>query len=156
MHALVTDERKLTRGLMRQIIGSIQCNDLSTPMKLLITERLKLNAVKSNAKQHSIYRDLLFLTFVALGRENINHSKDLMVLISITFLSFIYLFIAAFDREYRRAFESMTPKDQLGLSAIDKPPSIGAVLCRRFFKELDLRLQTTNSLITNNNSTVSK
>jgi hypothetical protein len=136
LHALVTDERKLTRGLMRQIIGSIQCNDLSTPMKLLITERLKLNAVKSNAKQHSIYRDLLFLTFVALGRENINHT--------------------AFDREYRRAFESMTPKDQLGLSAIDKPPSIGAVLCRRFFKELDLRLQTTNSLITNNNSTVSK
>ncbi len=50
----------------------------------------------------------------------------------------------------------MTPKDQLGLSAIDKPPSIGAVLCRRFFKELDLRLQTTNSLLTNNNSTINK
>ncbi len=82
MHALVTDERKLTRGLMRQIIGLIQCNDLSTPMKLLITERLKLNAVKSNAKQHSIYRDLLFLSFVALGRENINHSKAFIVLIS--------------------------------------------------------------------------
>lgn len=56
---------------------------------------------------------------------------------------------AAFDREYRRAFESMTPKDQLGLSTIDKPPSIGAVFCRRFFKELQLRPQTTNLLITN-------
>ncbi|CAG2102287.1 unnamed protein product [Medioppia subpectinata] len=129
VHALVTDERKLTRGLMRQIITSIQCNDLSTPMKLLITERLKLNAKKSTAKQHSIYRDLLFLSFVALGRENINNS--------------------AFDREYRRAFESMTPKDQMGLTAIDKPPSIGIIFCRRFFKELELRPQSDNNLLIN-------
>lgn len=46
---------------------------------------------------------------------------------------------AAFDREYRRAFESLTPKDQLGLTAADKPPSVGAVFCRRFFKELELK-----------------
>ncbi|XP_054165030.1 DENN domain-containing protein 4C-like [Oppia nitens] len=133
VHALVTDERKpgqLTRSLMKQIINSIQCNDLATPMKLLITERLKLNAKKSNIRQHSIYRDLLFLSFVALGRENINNT--------------------AFDREYRRAFESMSPKDQEALKSIDKPPSIGIVFCRRFFKELELRPQSTTSLLMKN------
>ncbi|CAG2170356.1 unnamed protein product, partial [Oppiella nova] len=43
----------------------------------------------------------------------------------------------------------MTPKDQEGLTAIDKPPSIGIIFCRRFFNELQLRPQSDTTLLTN-------
>jgi hypothetical protein len=118
LHALVTDERKVSHSVMRHILTCIHNNDMVTPMKLLTNERRK--SVTSNTKHYySVYRDLLFLSFVALGRENIDH--------------------VAFDREYRRAYDMITPKQQLVVSVADKPPSDGAIFCRRFFKELELK-----------------
>ncbi|RWS17201.1 DENN domain-containing protein 4C-like protein, partial [Dinothrombium tinctorium] len=102
LNALVTDEKRISQTTMRQILASIQANDLVTPIKVLVNER-----------------DLLFLSFVALGPENIDH--------------------LTFDREYRRAYESITSRGQVTISNIDKPPSVGAIFCRRFFKRLELK-----------------
>ncbi|KAI1301848.1 C-myc promoter-binding protein [Halotydeus destructor] len=120
LHALATEDKTVPMGLIKQIIKSVQCNDLTTPMNLLTNERLRATENKPNVQRYSysVYRDLLFLTIVAIGRENIDE--------------------VSFDREYRRAFESISPNQQLSMSAVDKPPSVGAIFCRRFFKELEL------------------
>ena len=60
---------------MRQILASIQRNDMISAMKLLINERTKHDSLNVNRKHYSMYRDLLYLSFVALGRENIDQSK---------------------------------------------------------------------------------
>ncbi|XP_013793126.1 C-myc promoter-binding protein-like [Limulus polyphemus] len=117
VHALVTDERKISRNLMCHILKSIQCNDLLSPMSLLINERRKHQS--GRRCYHSIYRSMLFLCFVALGRENIDHT--------------------AFDREYRRAYEQLSSKQRALLVKADKPPSKRAFFCRRYFKELELK-----------------
>lgn len=44
-------------------------------MKLLINERLKATATKAMKHSFSIYRDLLFLSFVAIGREDIDDGE---------------------------------------------------------------------------------
>lgn len=51
----------------------------------------------------------------------------------------------AFDREYRRAYEAISPKHQMVLSSADKPPSFGTIFCRRFFKKLDLKHQPSST-----------
>lgn len=75
LHALVTEDPKITHNLMRQILSSIQCNNMSAAMKLLINERTKQSSSNVNRKYYSMYRDLLNLSFAALGRENIDQSK---------------------------------------------------------------------------------
>lgn len=74
LHALVTDERKIRKSLMNQIIKSLQCNDMISAMNVLVNERLKKGS-NGNIKHFSMYRDLLYLSFVAMGRENIDQSK---------------------------------------------------------------------------------
>ena len=59
---------------MKQIIKSLQCNDMTAAMNFLINERLKQGSI-GNKKHYSMYRDLLYLSFVAMGRENIDQSK---------------------------------------------------------------------------------
>jgi len=56
---------------MERVISGIQSSDLSDPIKRVAAERLKL---KSHGVNHnySLYRDILFLAFVAIGRENID------------------------------------------------------------------------------------
>lgn len=56
-------------SVMEQIINSVRCNDLVDPLKRLATERQKLKG------RHSLYRDILYLAFTVLGRENIDQSK---------------------------------------------------------------------------------
>ncbi|RWS21796.1 C-myc promoter-binding protein-like protein, partial [Leptotrombidium deliense] len=129
LHALITDEKKISRSSMRHMLASIQANDLLTPMETLVNERRKTNASMSGPKKYyySVYRDLLFLSFVAIGTENIDHMT--------------------FDREYRRAYDVITSRQQNVLSSVDKPPSVGAIFCRRFFKRLKLKptiAHTTN------------
>lgn len=46
---------------------------------------------------------------------------------------------ATFDREYRRAYEALTPTEQTVVTNVDRPPSFRAIFCRRIFKELELK-----------------
>ena len=47
--------------------------------------------------------------------------------------------LASFDREYRRAYDMLTPEERFFLVPADRPPVFGAIFCRRFFKELELK-----------------
>ena len=67
----------------------------------------------------SVYREILFLTLIAMGQDNID--------------------LTAFNREYRRAFDRLTGKHLGLIHKCDKPPSPTTSVCNRLFK--DLRLQ---------------
>lgn len=116
VHALVTDERQASKNIMKQILARIQNDDLISPINLIIKQRRKCHLVKG--RHHSIYRELLFLSLVALGKENID--------------------IVCFDREYNRAFGKLTEKQVSLLNRNDRPLSPGASFCRHYFRELEL------------------
>uniref|UniRef100_A0A8C6KPT2 DENN domain containing 4A n=1 Tax=Nothobranchius furzeri TaxID=105023 RepID=A0A8C6KPT2_NOTFU len=65
--------------------------------------------------QWSLYRDILFLSLVALGKDNID--------------------IDAFDREYKLAYDRLTPPLVKLTHNCDRPPSTGVMECRRTFGE---------------------
>lgn len=99
------------------MISSIRCNDLMTPVKRLANERSKLKN-RGVERTYSIYRDILFLAFVAIGRDNID--------------------VHAFHREYATVFDKLKTtekKDNLYHSQ-DFPPTNSALFCRAFFKPL--------------------
>ncbi|XP_054286289.1 DENN domain-containing protein Crag [Macrosteles quadrilineatus] len=111
--ALITDRTTISRSVMEQIISSVRCNDLVDPLKRLATERQKLKG------RHSLYRDILYLAFNVLGRENIDQS--------------------AFDREYVMAYETVeTCCDSKLFQRCDVPPSQSVLFCRHVFRELQL------------------
>jgi hypothetical protein len=90
---------------------------LTTPVKKLANERNKLKN-RGVERTHSIYRDILFLALVAIGREHID--------------------VQAFHREYATVFEKLTiieQKENLYHSQ-DLPPTSSALFCRAFFKPL--------------------
>ncbi|XP_023231484.1 C-myc promoter-binding protein-like [Centruroides sculpturatus] len=116
VHALVTDERQASKSVMKQILARIQNDDLISPINLIINQRRKCHLGKG--RHHSIYRELLYLSLVALGRENID--------------------IVCFDREYNRAFGKLTEKQISLLHRNDRPLSPGASFCRHYFRELEL------------------
>ena len=66
----------------------------------------------------SVYREILYLTLVSLGQDNID--------------------LTAFDREYRRAYEKLPAKYDTYVHQCDKPPTLQALTCRKFFRELKL------------------
>uniref|UniRef100_A0A7N9AM94 DENN domain containing 4A n=1 Tax=Mastacembelus armatus TaxID=205130 RepID=A0A7N9AM94_9TELE len=63
----------------------------------------------------SLYRDILFLSLVALGKDNID--------------------IDAFDREYKLAYDRLVPSLVKLTHNCDRPPSTGVMECRRTFGE---------------------
>lgn len=73
LQALATEPRGISELNMRQIIGYIQSNDMSAAMKVVLNERIRSSKVRVIQQHHSLYRELLFLSFAALGRENIDH-----------------------------------------------------------------------------------
>jgi hypothetical protein len=91
---------------MQLIISGVQQNDLVKPIKTILEEREKNGGRRSlqdstlgspnkssasNLNSHpSVYREIMFLTLVSLGQDNID--------------------LTAFDREYRRAFENLPEK----------------------------------------------
>lgn len=99
------------------MISSIRHNDLMTPVKRLASERSKLT-IKGVERTRSIYRDILFLAFVAIGRDNID--------------------VQAFHREYATVFEKLTMIERADnlYHTQDLPPSSSALFCRAFFKPL--------------------
>lgn len=101
---------------MQQIIASIRCNDLLTPVKRLANERQKLKH-RGVDRTHSIYRDMLFLAFVEIGRADID--------------------LISFHREYAAVFDKLTEKEcNTFYRSQDLPPSSTAIFCRVYFKPL--------------------
>ena len=75
LHALATEPRGISELNMRQIIGYIQANDMGAAMKVVLNERIRSSKIRVIQQHHSLYRELLFLSFAALGRENIDHGE---------------------------------------------------------------------------------
>ena len=59
---------------MYQIISSIQHNDVLTAIKLVTQGRRR--QMGRRRRFLSLYREILFLSFVACGRENIDHGQS--------------------------------------------------------------------------------
>ncbi|XP_051499010.1 DENN domain-containing protein 4C isoform X3 [Apus apus] len=102
------EDQQAINTLLENIKLSIQHNNVVKPINLL------LQKVKPDVKrQRSFYREILFLSLVSLGRENID--------------------IEVFDSEYRIAHKNL-PKDVLGkMQKIDAPPSSRVECCRKYF-----------------------
>ncbi|CAL1590136.1 unnamed protein product [Knipowitschia caucasica] len=105
-----TDHQEI-RTLLNTIVRNIQTNDMYGPINLLLREiKRRPEGVK---RQRSIYREILFLSLVALGRENID--------------------VEAFDREYRTAYDELSPEQLKALHRIDRPPSPSVQWCLKCF-----------------------
>lgn len=117
--ALVTDNQAFQRSFLDELLRGIQYNDMLRPLKQLSSELVKRKTKTGMiARHHGIYRELLFLSFVAIGRENIDQ--------------------IAFDREYRLAYDRLDAQSMATLGKVDSPPSIASVFCRHFFRQLEL------------------
>ncbi|XP_022614464.1 DENN domain-containing protein 4C isoform X1 [Seriola dumerili] len=105
-----TDHQEI-RTLLNTIVRNIQTNDVYGPINLLIREiKRRPEGVK---RQRSIYREILFLSLVALGRENID--------------------VEAFDREYRLAYDQLSAEQLKSLHRIDRPPTPSIQWCLKSF-----------------------
>lgn len=104
-----------TVELLQGIVRSIKKSDLYQPMSQIIQ---LLGPELGFSRQRSLYRDLLFLALVSLGRNNIN--------------------INAFDREYKLAYDRLTPSQVKLTHNCDRPPGAGVMECRRTFGEPSL------------------
>ncbi|XP_004405730.1 PREDICTED: DENN domain-containing protein 4C [Odobenus rosmarus divergens] len=106
--SLLSEEQEATSTLVETIRQSIQHNDVLKPINLLS------QLIKPDMKrQRSLYREILFLSLVSLGRENID--------------------IEAFDNEYGLAYNNLSTEILEKLQKIDAPPSISMEWCRKCF-----------------------
>ena len=131
------------------LVASVMRNDLVTPFHRVLEERRKRKNLleRGNFRFRSLYRDLLFLAFRVLGRENIDHGKlqhDVILNYILTYcielaLTCGYLLSSdSFDREYRLAYSRLGRNDVVRLRPSDKPPTRATVCCRKVFRDLDL------------------
>ncbi|GLG99459.1 Uncharacterized protein GBIM_05925 [Gryllus bimaculatus] len=67
--ALITDVNTIPRSIMDKVIRGVRDNDLSKPLKRLAAERQALRRRGVN-RSHSLYRDMLFLSFTMFLTEN--------------------------------------------------------------------------------------
>ncbi|XP_060913426.1 C-myc promoter-binding protein-like isoform X3 [Labrus mixtus] len=109
---VVEEEKPFSEELLHSVVRSIQRNDISRPMAQLLQLLGQTLGVK---RQRSLYRDVLFLSLVALGKDNID--------------------IDAFDREYKLAYDRLVPSLVKLTHNCDRPPSTGVMECRRTFGE---------------------
>ncbi|XP_011608155.2 C-myc promoter-binding protein-like isoform X3 [Takifugu rubripes] len=109
---VLEEEQPLSEELLQNVVKSIQRNDLSRPLAQLLQLLGHTLGVK---RQRSVYRDVLFLSLVALGKDNID--------------------IDAFDREYKLAYDRLLPGLVKLTHNCDRPPSTGVMECRRTFGE---------------------
>jgi len=116
---------KTLHPLMHKVIQGVRENDLFQCVKDIITDRVRRAGGKESAPTPldpahlvSVYRQTLFLTLVSLGQDNID--------------------LTAFDREYRRAHDKLTTKLLCQTIACDRPPHMGALFCRKLFRDLTI------------------
>ncbi|KAL8203101.1 UNVERIFIED_CONTAM: DENN domain-containing protein 4C [Gekko kuhli] len=105
--SIASDEQQAISTLVENIRLSIQHNDVVKPINLLVQQK------PSRKRQRSFYREILFLSLVSLGRENID--------------------IEAFDNEYRAAYKSLPSEVVEKMQKIDAPPSSSVEWCRKCF-----------------------
>lgn len=110
------DTKTVSRSIMQSIVASIKANDVVSPLRLLLNERAKQRDC-GRTRFHSIYRDILLLSFVALGRDCIDHD--------------------AYDREFRGMYEELPPRDKARMRVADRAPNAQTVCCRRLFGNLE-------------------
>uniref|UniRef100_A0A2K6A962 DENN domain containing 4C n=1 Tax=Mandrillus leucophaeus TaxID=9568 RepID=A0A2K6A962_MANLE len=106
--SLLSEEQQATSALVETIRQSIQHNNVLKPINLL-SQQMK----PGMKRQRSLYREILFLSLVSLGRENID--------------------IEAFDNEYGIAYNSLSSEILEKLQKIDAPPSASVEWCRKCF-----------------------
>ncbi|XP_068584819.1 C-myc promoter-binding protein-like isoform X3 [Cebidichthys violaceus] len=106
------EEKPFSEEFLQSVVKSIQRNDVSRPMTQLLQ---LLGQTLGVQRQRSLYRDVLFLSLVALGKDNID--------------------IDAFDREYKSAYDRLVPSLVKLTHNCDRPPSTGVMECRRTFGE---------------------
>ncbi|XP_055150106.1 DENN domain-containing protein 4C isoform X8 [Symphalangus syndactylus] len=106
--SLLSEEQQETSTLVETIRQSIQHNNVLKPINLL-SQQMK----PGMKRQRSLYREILFLSLVSLGRENID--------------------IEAFDNEYGIAYNSLSSEILEKLQKIDAPPSASVEWCRKCF-----------------------
>lgn len=106
--SLLSEEQQAASALVETIRQSIQQNDVLKPINLL-SQQMK----PETKRQRSLYREILFLSLVSLGRENID--------------------IEAFDNEYGLAYRSLSSEILEKLQKIDAPPSVSVEWCRKCF-----------------------
>uniref|UniRef100_A0A3P9LXX8 DENN/MADD domain containing 4A n=1 Tax=Oryzias latipes TaxID=8090 RepID=A0A3P9LXX8_ORYLA len=109
---LCEEGQLFTVELLQSFVRSIKKSDVYQPMTQIIQ---LLGPELGFKRQRSLYRDLLFLSLVALGKNNIN--------------------INAFDREYRLAYDRLTPSQVKLTHNCDRTPGAGVMECRRTFGE---------------------
>lgn len=115
--ALITDEHSTVTGkVIREIISCIEQNDLYNPIRLFIKESSK--SVRRRSRRRSMYREILFLAIIALGREKLS--------------------LDVFDREYTVNYNKLNEKQRQFISDFDKCPLLTAIMCRRLFSLLEL------------------
>ncbi|RUS86371.1 hypothetical protein EGW08_005889 [Elysia chlorotica] len=103
--------------IMCDIKKSIESNDVVTAIKLIAGDRR--GSHDRQRRFRSMYREILFLSFAACGRHNIDHD--------------------AFDREYAEAFETKLHSVEVRrLQLDDHPKGINIQFCRQVFCELEL------------------
>ncbi|XP_039548041.1 C-myc promoter-binding protein isoform X3 [Pimephales promelas] len=108
--ALWEEEQAVSLELLQGVVKSIQRNDVYQPMSQILQI---LGTRLGFKRQRSLYRDILFLSLVALGKSSIS--------------------IDAFDREYKMAYDRLTPSQVKMTHNCDRPPSAGVMECRRTF-----------------------
>ncbi|XP_006831582.1 PREDICTED: C-myc promoter-binding protein isoform X2 [Chrysochloris asiatica] len=112
VHLLQKSENSFNQELLKSIVKSIKRNDVYGPMSQILETLSKCPHFK---RQRSLYREILFLSLVALGRENID--------------------IDVFDKEYKMAYDRLTPSQVKSTHNCDRPPSTGVMECRKAFGE---------------------
>uniref|UniRef100_A0A671V5R4 DENN/MADD domain containing 4A n=1 Tax=Sparus aurata TaxID=8175 RepID=A0A671V5R4_SPAAU len=112
---LTKEGQLFTVELLQGFVRSIKKSDVYQPMSQIIQ---LLGPELGFRRQRSLYRDLLFLALVALGKNNIN--------------------INAFDREYKLAYDRLTPSQVKLTHNCDRPPGAGVMECRKTFGEPSL------------------
>ncbi|XP_063311303.1 DENN domain-containing protein 4C isoform X2 [Pelobates fuscus] len=104
----VPPDLQATDALLESISLRIQKNDVVRPISLLLQKYST-----ASKRQRSLYREILYLSLVALGRENID--------------------IEAFDNEYRVAYEKFPTEILCKMQKVDVPPSKSVECCRSLF-----------------------
>ncbi|CAB3990847.1 Hypothetical predicted protein [Paramuricea clavata] len=111
------DEKSWTpRSVVQSVVANIKVNDIADPFGCLFEERNRQKLINPNI-QWSIYREMLFLSLMACGSDNIN--------------------IDSFDREYKRTYRYLHRDGNSGtypLTNEDHPLPTRAMWCRRAFK----------------------
>nr|XP_033775858.1 C-myc promoter-binding protein isoform X2 [Geotrypetes seraphini] len=101
---------EFNQKFLLDMVRSIKMNDVYGPMTHILERQSRMPKYK---RQRSLYRQILFLSLVALGRDNID--------------------IDVFDREYKTAYDRLTSTQVKFTQNCDRPPSAGVMECRRTF-----------------------